>query len=185
VQVKITPLLTPDKLPGSPNKGQYLTNIIQLISNAQRKLYIQLQYIESSSGTGDDYDTLLKAIAARVAHGVDVRLIESLEYGEKWGEKMKAVGVDLTANIRMQHHVHNKGFVIDSQKVVVSSQNFSPAGIEQNRDAGVIIEHTAIAQYFEKIFTADWSTNATPFVASGSKQRRPAKKGARRVAPGS
>lgn len=178
IQVKITPLLTPDKLPGDPNKGQYLTNIIQLISNAKRKLYIQLQYIESSKGTGDDYDVLLKTIAARVAHGVDVRLIESLEYGEKWGEKMKAIGVDLTANIRMQHHVHNKGFVVDSQKAVVSSQNFSPAGIEQNRDAGVIIEHAGIAQYLEKIFNSDW-TNATPFVAS--KQQRPAKKGARRA----
>jgi PLD-like domain len=181
VQVKITPVLTPDKLPGSPNKGQYLTNIIELISKARKKLYVQLQYIESSKGTGDDYDTLLKAIAARVAHGVDVRLIESVEYGEKWGEKMKAIGVDLTANIRMQHHVHNKGFVVDSQKVVVSSQNFSPAGIEQNRDAGVIIEHAGIAQYFEKIFLADWTTKATPFVAAGLKQRGPTKKGARRI----
>jgi phosphatidylserine/phosphatidylglycerophosphate/cardiolipin synthase-like enzyme len=180
VQVKITPLLTPDKLPSNPNKGQYLTNIIQLISNAQQKLYIQLQYIESSSGAGDDYDTLLKTVAARVAAGIDVRLIESLEYGEKWAEKMKATGVDLTANIRLQHHVHNKGFVIDSQKVIVSSQNFSPAGIEQNRDAGVIIEHAGITQYFEKIFLADWNNQASPFVASGSKQRRPAKKGTRR-----
>ncbi len=176
VQVKITPLLTPDKLAGAPGKGQYLANIIQLITNAKRKLCIQLQYIEASNGTGDDYDTLLKAIAARVAAGVDVRLIESAEYGEKWAEKMKAAGVDLTANIRLQHHVHNKGFVADSQKVVVSSQNFSPAGIEQNRDAGVIIDNAAIAQYFEKIFLADWTNQAVPFVAPQSKPRRPAKK---------
>jgi phosphatidylserine/phosphatidylglycerophosphate/cardiolipin synthase-like enzyme len=163
VNVRITPLLTPDKLAGNANKGQYLTNVTNLVSSAREKLYIQLQYIESSSGTGD-YDALLRAIAARVDGGVDVRLIENGEYGEKWGEKMKQTGVDLTANIRMQPNVHNKGFVVDSHTAVVSSQNFSPAGVEENRDAGVIIEHAGIAQYFEKIFLADWDS-AKPFVA--------------------
>jgi len=42
--------------------------------------------------------------------------------------------------------------VIDSSVVVVSSQNFSPDGIQFNRDAGVIIEGAPIAQYFENVF---------------------------------
>jgi phosphatidylserine/phosphatidylglycerophosphate/cardiolipin synthase-like enzyme len=124
---------------------------------------------------------LLQAIADRVKAGVDVRLIENGEYGEKWGEKMKQAGVDLTANIRMQPNVHNKGFVVDSSTAVVSSQNFSPAGIEQNRDAGVIIEYPPIAQYFEKIFVSDWN-GAKPFVATGGKQSN-AKKSGTKAAP--
>lgn len=169
ITVKITPLLTPDTLPNDPSKGQYLTNITQLISSAQKRLYIQLQYIEASKGTGD-YDALLGAIAARVKAGVDVRLIESLEYGEPWAEKMKAQGVDLTANISLQPNVHNKGFVVDSQIVVVSSQNFSPAGVTQNRDAGVIIESQQIAQYFEPIFLSDWNSKAKPFAPKSGAQ---------------
>jgi phosphatidylserine/phosphatidylglycerophosphate/cardiolipin synthase-like enzyme len=47
--------------------------------------------------------------------------------------------------------------VIDSKIVVVSSQNFSPAGVQTNRDAGVIIESPQIAQYFEPIFLSDWN----------------------------
>jgi len=168
VDVTITPLFTPDKAPGSPSQGQYFTVMLALIESAQRSLYIQLQYIEASKGTGD-YDTLLRAIAARVAAGVDVRLIESAEYGMKWAEKMKQGGVDLTANIRLQSNVHNKGFVVDSKQVVVSSQNFSPAGIEQNRDAGVIIASASIAAYYEAIFLADWDQRAKPFVASGKR----------------
>jgi PLD-like domain len=171
INVKITPLLTPDKLPDDETKGQYLTNILQLISSAQKKLYIQLQYIEASSGSGD-YDTLLRTIAARVQAGVDVRLIESLQYGEKWAEKMKSAGVDLTANIRLQPDVHNKGFVVDSHIAVVSSQNFSPAGIEQNRDAGVIIESPEIAKYFEPIFLADWNNKAKPFAPKAASQQK-------------
>jgi PLD-like domain len=170
LSVKITPLLTPDNLPSDSTKGQYLTNILQLIASAQHTLYIQLQYIESSNGTGDDYDTLLKAIAARVAAGVDVRLIESLEFGEKWAEKMKAAGVDLTANISLQSNVHNKGFVVDSQTVVVSSQNFSPAGVRLNRDAGLIIESADIAKYFGPIFLSDWNQKAKPFAPKASAQ---------------
>jgi phosphatidylserine/phosphatidylglycerophosphate/cardiolipin synthase-like enzyme len=144
--------------------------MLQLIGSAQQTLYIQLQYIESSNGTGDDYDSLLKAIAARIAVGVDVRLIESLEFGEKWAEKMKASGVDLTANISLQSNVHNKGFIVDSKTVVVSSQNFSPAGVRLNRDAGVIIESPDIANYFGPIFLSDWNQKAKPFAPKAAAQ---------------
>jgi hypothetical protein len=165
--VTVTPLLTPDKMQGAPTQGQYLTNMLQLIGSAQHSLYIQLQYIESSSGTGD-YNALLQAIADRAAAGVDVRLIESAEYGAKWVEKMKATGVDLTPYIRLQPNVHNKGFVVDSQTVVISSQNFSPAGVEQNRDAGVIIASAPIAAWYEAIFLSDWDGRSKPAVAAGA-----------------
>jgi phosphatidylserine/phosphatidylglycerophosphate/cardiolipin synthase-like enzyme len=164
--VRVTPLLTPDKLPRT-NQGQYLSNIMKLIGDAQSSICIQLQYIESSSGKGDAYDELLKAISERVSAGVNVRLIESANYAEKWIEKMKAAGADLTANIRLQPNVHNKGFIVDDKIVVVSSQNFSPAGVSDNRDAGVLIESPEIAQYFKPIFEADWK-KAKPAVASGA-----------------
>jgi phosphatidylserine/phosphatidylglycerophosphate/cardiolipin synthase-like enzyme len=173
ISVKVTPLLTPDLSPG--NEGQYVTNMIKLIGSAKKSLYVQLQYIEASAATGV-YASLLQAIAARIAAGVDVRLIESLKYGEPWAEKMKKKGVDLTANIALQPNVHNKGFVIDSRIVVVSSQNFSPDGVQFNRDAGVIIESAPIAQYFEKVFLADWTNKAKPFVAKVSAAPKPKKK---------
>jgi hypothetical protein len=157
IPVTITPVLTPDTLPNS-SKGQYLSTMTKLISNAKNSVFIQLQYIESSNGTGD-YDALLRTIAGRIKAGVDVRLIEDQTNGEKWAEKMKGSGVDLTANIRLQSHpsVHNKGFVIDASIVVVSSQNFSPAGVQNNRDAGVVIESPVLAGYFEPIFLSDWN----------------------------
>jgi phosphatidylserine/phosphatidylglycerophosphate/cardiolipin synthase-like enzyme len=174
ISVNITPLLTPDTVPPG-TAGQYVSNMIKLIASAKKTLYVQLQYIEASAATGV-YPTLLQAIAARVAAGVDVRLIESLEVGEPWAEKMKDAGVDLTANIALQPNVHNKGFVIDSSTVVVSSQNFSPEGIQFNRDAGVIIESAPIAQYFEAVFLADWNNKAKPFAAKGAAKLKPKRK---------
>jgi phosphatidylserine/phosphatidylglycerophosphate/cardiolipin synthase-like enzyme len=176
ISVNVTPLLTPDTVL-SGTEGQYVSNMLKLIASAKKTLYVQLQYIEASAATGV-YPTLLQAVAARVAAGVDVRLIESLEYGETWAEKMKDSGVDLTANIALQPNVHNKGFVIDSSVVVVSSQNFSPDGVQFNRDAGVIIESAPIAQYFENVFLADWNNKAKPFVpkSSAKPKSKPKKK---------
>jgi hypothetical protein len=169
----VTPLLTPDKLPNG--QGQYVTNIISLIKSASSSIYIQLQYIEASAGNGSIYDGLLQALADQIAQSRDVRLIVSANYAEKWGEKMKDQGVDLTANIRTFPNVHNKGFVIDGKTVVVSSQNFSPAGISQNRDAGLILESPEIAQYFEPIFQHDWG-NSTPLAVKAQGARAGKKK---------
>ncbi len=128
LSLKVTPLLTPDKLPNTQD-GQYFTNIIKLIKGARNSICIQLQYIEASEGNGSLYDQLLQVIADQVAAKKDVKLIVSANYAEKWGEKMKDEGVDLTGNISTLPNVHNKGFIIDGGTVVVSSQNFSPAGI--------------------------------------------------------
>ena len=173
---RVTPLLTPDKLPSNQN-GQYVTNIINLINGAQTSIYIELQYIEASKADGSPYDELLQAIAKQIAAKKDVKLIASANYAEKWGEKMKDEGVDLTANIHTLPNVHNKGFVIDGETVVVSSQNFSPAGIFENRDAGVILESKEIAQYFGPIFDADWR-NSRPLVV-GARSRQAGAKGKR------
>ena len=153
--MKVTPLLTPDKLPGG-QQGQYVTHIINLIKGAQNAIYIELQYIEASKADGSPYDELLQTIKNQIAAKKDVKLIVSANYAEKWGEKMKDEGVDLTANIYTLPNVHNKGFVIDGKTVVISSQNFSPSDVCENRDAGLILESEDIAQYFAPIFDADW-----------------------------
>jgi len=124
----------------------------------------------------------LQAIADRVAAGVTVRLIESSQYGEQWAEKMKSAGVDLTANIYLQPNVHNKGFVIDSKTVVVSSQNFSPQGVQRNRDAGVIIESPEIAGYFEPIFLSDLKNKAKLFAPKAA-SKAGSKTAGRKVTP--
>jgi phosphatidylserine/phosphatidylglycerophosphate/cardiolipin synthase-like enzyme len=186
---KATPLLTPDLLPNTQN-GQYFTNIVSLLKGAQSSIHIELQYIEASKGNGSLYDELLQNIADQVAANKDVKLIASANYAEKWGEKMKDEGVDLTANIHTLPNVHNKGFVIDGKTVVVSSQNFSPAGISDNRDAGLILESEDIAQYFGPIFDADWhdsrplTVQAKAHPGAATKKTKPAAKRAKKAGKG-
>ena len=55
-------------------------------------------------------------------------------------------------------HCHNKMVLIDGKGVLVSSQNWSRSAVWQNREAGVLLEHAGICDYFTQIFESDWST---------------------------
>jgi PLD-like domain len=174
-QLRVTPLLTPDKVNNDSDvnaPGQYMTQMLALINSAQKSLDIQLQYIEVPADDAEgNLRDLLRAVKVLVDKDVKVRVIQNGEFGEKWAERMLSMeDVDLTPVMRMQPNVHNKGFIVDSKTVVVSSQNWSPSGIFQNRDAGLMIESEAIAEYFGRVFDADWE-NATPFNPTAARPR--------------
>jgi phosphatidylserine/phosphatidylglycerophosphate/cardiolipin synthase-like enzyme len=169
----ITPLLTPDNFPTSKD-GQYLSEMLALMKSARKSLDFQLRYVEvPKDDDPGDLKNLLLAIKALVDGFVKVRVMQSLQFGEKWAEQMGSMpDIDLTSVMKLQPNVHNKGFVIDSEKVVMSSRNWSGQGVRLNRDAGMIIESAPIAQYFEKVFDADW-TKSKPLNPAGAaaKQR--------------
>ncbi len=154
--VRITPLLTPDP-------GVYTSAIKDLIGSADQTLYMQYQYIElprEANATSQAFLDLVDAVIARQKAGVDVRIIMS-EF-EKVGylEQLQERGLDVVDSVKIQGNVHNKGILVDAKKVLVSSQNWSTDGTLYNRDAGVIIESTAAAEYFQEIFLHDWQNLA-------------------------
>ena len=154
-QFKVKPLLTPD---------DYRKPILDLIKSARRTFFMQTQYIHTvdpaSDGPppfgGPKHMDLIAAVAERIRAGVDVRLITSEYQDHSWIEKLQDAGVDAVEHLRIQAHVHNKGIVVDSSTVVVSSQNWSSEGTGANRDAGLIIYNSEAAKYFEGIFLHDW-----------------------------
>ena len=162
-QMTITPLLTPDK-------GIYQGAMLELIQAVQESLYIQLQYIHPSSSAGAfDFTDLINTVAAKIDAGKDVRIILSQFQVLKGGlEALQAAGVNLD-NVKIQNKVHNKGFVFDHKKVVVSSMNWSADGVLNNRDAGLIIDNATAAAYYESIFLDDWNHHAEQKVASTGK----------------
>jgi phosphatidylserine/phosphatidylglycerophosphate/cardiolipin synthase-like enzyme len=154
-QMTITPLLTPDQ-------GDYQAAMLALINSVQSSLYMQLQYIHPTSVAADSaFTDLIDAVAAKINAGKDVRIILSQFQVPKGGlDALQAAGINLN-NVRIQNRVHNKGFVFDHKKVVVSSMNWSGEGVLENRDAGVIIDNATAAAYYEKVFLDDWAHHAT------------------------
>ena len=149
--IKVKPLLTPD---------DYRKPILELIKSAKQRLYMQTQYIHTVVPAQDQgnptHMALIAAVADLINAGVDVRLITSEFQDHMWIERLQDAGVDAVEHLRIQPHVHNKGMVVDSQIVVVSSQNWSALGTGDNRDAGLIIYNADAARYFEEIFLHDW-----------------------------
>jgi phosphatidylserine/phosphatidylglycerophosphate/cardiolipin synthase-like enzyme len=91
---------------------------------------------------------------------VEVKIIMSEFETVGYLEQLRAMGLDVVSNVKIQKNVHNKGIVVDGAAVLVSSQNWSADGTLHNRDAGVIIYHQDAAQYFQQVFLHDWENLA-------------------------
>jgi phosphatidylserine/phosphatidylglycerophosphate/cardiolipin synthase-like enzyme len=154
---RITPLLTPDP-------GVYVDAVTDLVSSAATSLHLQFQYIElpkTPSASTKPFSDLVAAVIDRQKAGVDVKIILSEYETAGYLEQLQAAGLDVTAAVKIQNNVHNKGIVVDGKRVLVSSQNWSGAGVLANRDAGVILDGVAAAAYFDTLFLHDWEHLAT------------------------
>ena len=153
---KVQPVLTPD------NYGE---NVLKLIQSAKKTLYFQNQYVKIYKSFPDGrgkpgLKDLVDALLERMNAGVDVKIILRNE-GDVRGmlQGLKTYGFDME-RVKLLGGCHNKGIVVDSKAVMVSSQNYSADGVRFNRDAGLIIYHPKVAKYFEQIFLYDWESRA-------------------------
>jgi len=52
--------------------------------------------------------------------------------------------------------IHNKGVIVDREQVLVSSINWNMNSPTFNREAGVIIHHPGVGEYYSLVFESDW-----------------------------
>lgn len=155
--VKVQPILTPDN---------YGKNILKLIRSAKERLFFQNQYIKiyqtfPDSGNKPGLKELVDALLDRMNADVDVRIILRNNDARSMIQALQTYGFDVS-KIKLLAGCHNKGIIVDSSKVLVSSQNYSADGVRFNRDAGLLIDHPKVAKYFEMIFEYDWEHRAYP-----------------------
>jgi phosphatidylserine/phosphatidylglycerophosphate/cardiolipin synthase-like enzyme len=142
----------------------------ETIRAARRSVLIEQQYIRSGE---DKIIDLLDALKEAKGDNsdFDIRIILGKIFSRKDLEKERknldnlsaTYGLKLGRNIRYIDrsrfvHCHNKMVLIDGKGVLVSSQNWSRSAVWQNREAGVLLEHAGICDYFTRIFESDWST---------------------------
>jgi phosphatidylserine/phosphatidylglycerophosphate/cardiolipin synthase-like enzyme len=137
---------------------------------ARRSVLIEQQYIRSGEDKIIDLLDALKEVMGSKSD-FDIRIILGKIFSRKDLEKerknlenlQQTYGLKLGRNIRYIDtsrfvHCHNKMVLIDGKGVLVSSQNWSRSAVWQNREAGVLLEHAGICDYFTQIFESDWST---------------------------
>jgi len=68
---------------------------------------------------------------------------------------LEAKCIDLS--VSQVEKIHNKGVIVDDERVLVSSINWNSNSPNFNREAGVIIDHPGAARYFREVFDDDWN----------------------------
>lgn len=122
------------------------------VSNAKVRAYSEQQSLSSSY---EDVSTgPLSLFSARAAIGVDTRLIFSD------GVELNVVKeINASSNIKAAQmtrpYVHNKGVICDDVSWV-SSVNWTPTSLHENREVCVAIHSKEIADYFAEAFLADF-----------------------------
>jgi hypothetical protein len=149
--VKVKPLLTPDK------KGAVYSNaVLDLIESAERQLLFQIPYINALTKTGF-LDDLIKALVKKSKELDDFRLIlRSDGFDVEQVSALKRRGLDVKNKVRKLFKTHTKGMVVDGERVLVGSHNWSGPGVSLNRDASLIFHDRDVAQFYLKAFEIDW-----------------------------
>jgi len=158
--VRVKPLMSPDN---------YAAEILALIQNAERTLYLQFSYIRQPST--ETFDVIITTIAKKMRDGLDVRVLVGRNQQREHSDLLIGRRGWKQSMFRQQtSKIHNKGILIDGNIAVVGSNNWSSDGTQYNRDASLVFFSRPIAQYFTEVFLFDWenlstSINDTPEVA--------------------
>ena len=176
-EFNVTPIFAPD------STFLQQTSIIGLARQAQKQLLIEQLYINKYWGSGSTGsvtttpDVYLEEVINAARRGVQVRILLDSAFLDATDPRDNQYTVQYVNDIAATEHldmqaklidlptlglekVHNKGVIVDGQKVLVSSINWSENSPENNREAGIIVDNTEVSAYYEPLFWYDWTAGA-------------------------
>lgn len=159
-KVKVRPLLTPDR-----EGAVYCEAVLDLIQSATSSLLFQIPYIAMPPNPRQDrgfIDELIRALTAKLKTLDDARVLLR-SGGSKFSAPthaawyFKSKGVDINNRLGVIEDHHTKGMVVDGQRVLLGSHNWSKPGVSLNRDASLLFDDKDVAEYYTKAFEIDWN----------------------------
>ncbi|MBW2597001.1 MAG: lamin tail domain-containing protein [Deltaproteobacteria bacterium] len=157
-----------------PDNSLHYETIIETINSAEKTLYIEQAYIRKD-WRNDENPYLQSAINAAM-QGVEVKvLLDSMWYNtneENDNDELcnylnnLASQENLNLEARLVRRdgiskIHNKGVIVDGQRVLISSINWNKHSPTYNREVGIIIENPELAAYYTEVFLYDWNLGRT------------------------
>ena len=160
------------------------TELLVTPDNAQGELVAELDAAEESidviqPAIGGWDEPLVTALRRAANRGVEVRILLSsawyvreenrrtVDRFEAWAER---TGAPLSARVadpgERYGNIHAKGAIIDDERVVLGSLNWNEQAATVNREVVLVLHGTAVADYFGRVFDADW-TGGRPNIPAG------------------
>jgi phosphatidylserine/phosphatidylglycerophosphate/cardiolipin synthase-like enzyme len=169
---RVIPVISPDT--------SYL--LCDLIAGSELTVDIEQAYITNQSD-GSFNPFLMEAIRAAY-RGVRVRILLDSYYYNTAGpadndEMVRCINRlaaedELPLEARLAgleanniEKIHNKGVIVDGRKTLVSSINWNDNSPNFNREAGVIIDHQGVGEYFTRVFEDDWAASGANVKPTG------------------
>ena len=154
--VQVTPVISPDT--------SFLVG--NVLDSAKYSVDIQQAYIAHYP----DSENPWLAVALRAAEaGAEVRIqLDGMYYNtdseadnDEIAASVNRRGLEnLQAKILTDREgilkLHNKGFIIDDETVLISSINWNYNSPTNNREAGLLLESEEAAAYYTRVFSYDW-----------------------------
>ncbi len=167
--MKVTPILSPDF-------SEQL--IIDLINSANESLLIEQMYIYPS------LTDIVNAIINAKNRGVEVKVIldPRSSKNNETAQLLINAGIDValanTSYYGSRHlfeTMHNKGVIVDHKITLISSINWSPTSLRDNREVGIVINNENVSEYYEELFMYDWNNAAEYLHGKPTEEAPPSK----------
>ena len=166
-EFNVSPVLSPD------TSLMQTQSIIGMINSAEESVYIEQLYIYKDGWSyADNKNPFLEASINASRRGCDVRILLNPTYTckQNWdtidyvrdvaaneGLNLEAKFIDI--NHTGLNKTHNKGVIVDSSTVLISSINWNENSARNNREVGVIVENDAVGGYYTDVFLYDWNSS--------------------------
>jgi hypothetical protein len=145
----VQPILTPDN---------YLEVVLDFLKKKpSRTLFFQNQSLNPVKDPSPEFKEMMRLLARYSnEEDLDARFIfRNIGPIRKKLESLQLAGFNMS-RIKTQSGCHTKGIIIDSERILLGSHNFTNQGVQVNRDASLMMSHEGIAQYYERVFLHDW-----------------------------
>jgi hypothetical protein len=143
--------------------------LIWMIEQAEDEILLSLQYLDVDWSWGWGDNPLVSALEDAAKDGVRIRLILNGAYlnkdiqqvvdtfNEDWNSSL---GYDVSAIVMSEDDevskLHNKGMIVDSEHVLISSINWGDSAPTRNREMGLIISSVEVTAPFLEGWNRDW-----------------------------
>ncbi len=142
-----------------------LEAICAMIEHANESILIEQLYVYKN--WGERISPFVQRLIEKANEGLQIKVI--LNYNPYYGAsndqcnqtKQHLENHNISVKLLYTNwsyftNVHNKGMIVDNQSVLISSINWNENSVTRNREAGIIIEHEEVAQYYADVFYYDW-----------------------------
>ena len=161
----LTPVVTPDNA---------LEVHAAWISKANVSIDLQIPYIHQFNSTdwSTDASPIVRGLVDANHRGIYVRVQINEDSDSDdittYFQGFENISIrwmgnsDSNPDGRWLSDTHNKMLIIDGTVAIISSINFNENAFLNNREAGMVIQNTALATYYTSIFESDWEDGEIP-----------------------